>query len=58
MLEVSLVCLAMNVYYEARNQSVEAQIAVSEGMQCHKAGSSFRLYGGTREVEMPFHMVL
>jgi len=30
MLEVSLMCLALNVYYEARNQSVEAQIAVSQ----------------------------
>ena len=25
----ALTCLALNIYYEARNQSVEAQIAVS-----------------------------
>ena len=26
----ALTCLALNIYYEARNQSVEAQIAVSQ----------------------------
>ena len=41
MLEVSLVCLAMNVYYEARNQSVEAQIAVSEVVMNRVADSRF-----------------
>ena len=30
MLAEALVCLALNVYFEARNQAVEGQIAVSE----------------------------
>ncbi len=29
-MEISLLCLALNVYYEARNEPIEAQIAVAQ----------------------------